>query len=118
MRRWRDANATHVRSYAKTYRELNKERIRVNFAYYRRVSGKGREYAQRYKARKLRATPPWADYWSIQIIYEACPAGYQVDHIVPLKSPIVCGLHTVANLQYLSASENARKNNRTWPDMP
>ncbi len=35
-----------------------------------------------------------------------------VDHIVPLISDVVSGLHCEANLQILTASENARKNNR------
>lgn len=43
---------------------------------------------------------------------------HHVDHIVPIKSPIVCGLHCEANLQILPEAENIRKGNRHWPDMP
>ena len=43
---------------------------------------------------------------------------WHVDHIVPLKSKIVCGLHCSANLQVIPAIINSSKGNRVWPDMP
>lgn len=41
-----------------------------------------------------------------------------VDHIVPLTSRLVCGLHCESNLQILPHIDNARKKNSVWPDMP
>ena len=40
-----------------------------------------------------------------------------VDHIVPLNGKYVSGLHTIANLQYLSQSANSRKGNKYLHDM-
>lgn len=77
-----------------------------------------------YDARKAGATPKWADHAAILAVCIDAerltqPTGvlHHVDHIVPLKSPFVCGLHVAENLQVLTASDNSRKGNRYWPDM-
>jgi hypothetical protein len=40
---------------------------------------------------------------------------YCVDHIIPLAHPDVCGLHTFANLQIMTATENRRKGQQFDP---
>lgn len=81
--------------------------------------------AAKRRAGKLQATPGWADLEVVAYFYIAAKAmsdfsgeKYHVDHIVPLKSKIVCGLHCPANMQILLWSENIKKSNRYWPDMP
>lgn len=74
--------------------------------------------ARRY-AKKARATPIWSERLLIDEVYrQAALRGWHVDHVVPINSPIVCGLHCWANLQILSPSENCSKGNFHWPDMP
>lgn len=74
----------------------------------------GKANAQRAKRRatKLQATPSWAETDLIREFYVNCPAGHHVDHIVPLQGRKVSGLHVLANLQYLTASENLSKSNK------
>ena len=65
------------------------------------------------------ATPLWVDMADIADVYlEAAYMQMQVDHIVPLRNPLVCGLHVWDNLQLMDAVANNRKGNRYWPDMP
>jgi hypothetical protein len=71
-----------------------------------------RNNSAKRKANKLNATPSWADLQKIKEIYDNCPEGYHVDHIIPLQGMYVCGLHVENNLQYLSASENTSKGNK------
>lgn len=82
----------HRKSYLK-----NKDKIKARNALYR---------AQR----ELRV-PSWQNIAEIAIIYKNCPEGMHVDHEVPLKGEVVCGLHVVDNLQYLLAEDNIRKSN-------
>ena len=63
------------------------------------------------RSRKRQATPFWSDLDKIQEIYKNCPSDMTVDHIIPITSPIVCGLHVSWNLQYLTRSENSKKGN-------
>ena len=75
--------------------------------------------SMRNYAKKLNAIPVWSEREKISVVYKkAAMLGLEVDHIVPLKSRVVCGLHVWANIQILSAAENKAKKNSCWPDMP
>lgn len=81
----------------------------------RRVISKAHSAARR--ARKLGATPSWLtqeQHAEMKRFWADCPPGMTVDHMVPLKSDKVCGLHVPWNLQYLSPSDNFKKSNRFW----
>ena len=73
----------------------------------KKARNKAKVYA--YRARLRNAIPPDADLDLITKIYENCPDGYHVDHIIALADN---GLHHQDNLQYLEISENCRKGKR------
>ena len=65
------------------------------------------------------ATPVWANRDIINELYKTAQKlttetgiPHAVDHIIPLKHPLVCGLHNEANLQILTKEENSKKNNK------
>lgn len=67
------------------------------------------------------ATPPWltqemAD--QMKAIYDSAAPSQHVDHIVPLKNDLVCGLHVPWNLQLMDAKKNMQKGNTWWKDHP
>lgn len=79
--------------------------------------------ARRFAA-KLHATPSWANKFFIDEAYalavlrtELFGFPWEVDHRVPLRSRLVCGLHVENNLRVIPAAENLAKSNRHWPGM-
>lgn len=65
-----------------------------------------------YKSRLRKAMPVWADRQAIREVYQNRPEGMHVDHIVPIRGELVCGLHVESNLQYLPSDVNMKKSNR------
>ena len=109
---WKEANLEKVKANRKAYYEANREKERNAHQNWARANPeKVRARAAKRRATKLQATPAWADLKKIEEIYLNCPPGYHIDHVFPLKSPIMCGLHTELNLQYLPAKENLSKGN-------
>lgn len=112
---WRDRNLASVLKQRREHYAANKERLRKKSLEYQAAHPDVvKRLGARKRAAKLRASPKWASKSAIDKIYKDCPPGHQVDHIYPLKSDWVCGLHVPENLQYLPASENISKGNRYY----
>lgn len=69
-------------------------------------------YTANRRALLKKATPNFSDQEEIKRFYLDCPNGMEVDHITPLTSKIVCGLHVPNNLQYLTRIDNIKKGNK------
>ena len=114
---YREANKEKIKDYKKeknkAYYEVNKEKMKAYSSHYAK-NNKGiiNAISSKRRADKIRATPSWANLEKIKEIYKNCPKGYHVDHIIPLRSEYVCGLHVESNLQYLTAKENMKKSNK------
>lgn len=101
------------RAHSAAYRNNNIEAARA--ATKRHYINNKADYLARNSARRARekqALPAWTDLRAIRAFYNNRPEGFHVDHIYPLNSDWVCGLHVIENLQYLPAHENLAKGNR------
>ena len=99
----------HVkREYRNAWKENNLLQIRADTK------------ARRRKHRQ--ATPPWlsrrhktemrALYQAAITLTKTTGEQYVVDHIIPLRSDVVCGLHVPWNLRVITQEENLRKSNK------
>lgn len=118
--RWRKKNKKSRVEYAIEWNRANPETHKAAVKKWKQ-SEKGRLSAKKYKRarRSCESKSPWGNPEEINRIYtEAAAMGLSVDHIVPLRSPLVCGLHVEANLFVMPIKENQIKGNRWWPNMP
>ena len=79
------------------------------------------EYGPRWRKRRIleKATPVWANLGVIQNVREECERmstsmriKFVMDHAVPLRSRVVCGLHVPETLEIVSESFNDLKGNK------
>lgn len=100
---WRKDNPKKVKKAILTWKDKNKDIVALN--------------SKVYDKRVRQAMPKGCIEIIKQIkdIYYNCPKGLTIDHIIPLKSDLVCGLHAPWNLRYLTRSENSSKGNKFEP---
>lgn len=119
LRRWNQRNRDRVNAKWVAWHEANPSARAECGA---RWIAKNKHYIARISAarqrRVRRSTPQWADRDAIDRFYLNTPDGCQVDHVVPVTHPRVCGLHVVENLQYLPTHTNRTKGNWFVPGLP
>jgi len=115
-------NKEHLNNYQK---ERYKEKQEDLILYQRKWRSLNKhiksETSARERFKKKQATPKWLTRLQIkemQLLYLetiriSAETGikHHVDHIVPLNSKLVCGLHVPWNLQILTETENLKKSN-------
>lgn len=129
QRQWRQDNIDHSRREGRIRYRTN-EKVRESCRQWAAAHPEKRIVAQRgwkkrnpdrvaadaamRRAAQRKATPAWVDRKALLAVYRAAQVapGLHVDHIVPLISKVVCGLHVPWNLQVIPAAENYAKNNR------
>lgn len=127
-KKWLVENRDRAKKYRDAYCKKNADSARSRTRKWVKDNpGRARAMKVEKKARKLHATPKWANRFFIAEIYDLarrrneCGSGgvaWHVDHIVPLRSKLVCGLHVEHNLRVIPAAVNMQKKNSYWPDMP
>jgi len=113
--RHRESNRKHYASNIEKCRKHDRQRQAAT------PEKRNARNAKRY-ALKLHAAPPWLTKQHLQEIalhYKTAKVWtsmegdrYVVDHIVPLKNHVVCGLHVPWNLHVITEKENLKKHNR------
>lgn len=116
----RDAGKT--KDAEKKYRDANKDKAHARHKRWRETyPWKHSAKEARRRALKHSATPRWfseKDSIWLELMFAMCKkleeksgTKYHVDHRIPLKNNLVCGLHWRENWAILPASENLSKSN-------
>ena len=110
-KQYRQENLEEHREKDRIYSQNNKER-KMEYSRQWRKDNKDKVRAISAKKRfnKKNQTPEYANFELVKLIYENCPEGYEVDHMIPLAAG---GLHYESNLCYLPASINNSKKARS-----
>lgn len=143
QRAWNKRNPGRKRNYQKKHRDANKDtlnakqraRYAANADLYRARNKAWRDanpdklrlWSRAHAQRLRRQRPAWADRDALLVMYETCPPGFHVDHVIPLKAQlreidpetghkfVASGLDAPGNLAHLPAAENIRKKNYWSP---
>lgn len=122
-RRYYEKNKALV--VAKAAKRPAEERRRARKTWKLRNPEAAQVSANAWKRRARDASPPWLTldqkaeiasiYAKARAMTKLSGVKHVVDHIVPLRSPEVCGLHVPWNLQILTHTDNCAKSNKLLP---
>lgn len=117
----RAENINHIREVNKSWREKNKEKIAARMKQYRKHNAaKFTSYRSKRRVAENNFKLNEAQQKHIVAIYEEARLRrlngeeVEVDHIVPLQSDYVCGLHVPWNLEIISKLKNRSKRNKLF----
>lgn len=104
-------------TYRETRREVHKEYVKEHYQLNRA------DYIRRARERREHlteeATPSWANkaamdtFWDhATLMTDLTGVPYEVDHIIPINNPVVCGFNCEQNLRVVTATVNRSKSNK------
>ena len=114
--KWAKDNPEKRKAQNQKWAKDNPEKVKAKLQKWRqRNPGRAKADHAKRRAAKKQAMPAWlskSQIGEIVQIYETCPKGWHVDHVIPLRGATVSGLHVPWNLKSIPASENLRKSNK------
>lgn len=121
--KWQKQNQERVLAIKAAYRDRNREVLRQRSReYHERKPEIATQSAASRRASRRRAQPPWVRPADLRAIYKEARrvtrdtgVEHSVDHIIPLRHPLVCGLHVPWNLQVMPLAKNKIKANKWAP---
>lgn len=129
LKDWKLKNKDKVDSYMKEYRLTNKDDIKKVSDLWKKnnreryLTTKNAASAQRRASKKC-AFVKWANKKKIKALYKEAQAltiltgvQHHVDHILPLTSDLICGLHCEDNLRVIPFYLNLSKGNKLIEDI-
>jgi hypothetical protein len=124
FREWYERNKEQQQARCRAWHASNRERrSEYNSSWSKSNKGIVNALIAKRTHAKRRAIPVWADLVKIKAIYaEAARISretgvkHHVDHIYPIQSDLVCGLHCEANLRIIPGFQNQSKKNK-MPDL-
>lgn len=113
---WNAKNSYKRKEIAKEYRDSNKDLCRTLSANWKKLNKNKVNLNTNLRRKRIKqATPKLATelekLFFVEIYHLAQLRNLEVDHIIPLEHPLVCGLHVPENLQLLTKHDNCVKSN-------
>lgn len=127
-KKWRDSHKEKLRAYSKQYLTVPENKYKKYEAgsrWKKNNLDKVSAYAQNRRAKELQRTPPWAkeimdDYMKMLCKFRDSLTKHtgikqSIEHTIPLQGKLISGLHLPYNLEIMSLSKNAEKQNKFTP---
>lgn len=126
---WEAQNKERVAEYKRAWQERNPNKSKVAIANWKSRNKAKIAARTRYDQIKLTgAVPPWYGEIDELVAVEAhdlawlrrktTGISWSVDHMIPLKSKVACGLHCADNLQVIPLAMNVKKHTKLQLTQP
>lgn len=110
QKRYYEENREAIAEAQKKWSKRNPKKVRAIKSRWKRANPENSKHHCALRRLRLKEqVPEDFDIDAVKAFYRDCPAGMEVDHIIPVSRG---GMHHIDNLQYLSKTENRSKGNK------